>query len=246
MRGSCLCGGVRFELTAPFARANHCHCSRCRKESGAFGLTNGRVPREGFRLLAGEDLLRVYRPAGAVKVFCTVCGSSLFGGSWPDGDLITVRFGALDDDPGKAPSSTPGWSRARGGRSCRTTGCRGTPSTRRTASRVGELGRDRAGGLRRRRRAAQVAVMGRFGERIGVAAALAFSTALTAVLAVACSSWPRGACTATPTRCGSRCGCGRAARWGCSSSSRSPTPGRASARPPRWRSSSPASSRRPS
>lgn len=104
MRGSCLCGGVRFELTAPFVRANHCHCSRCRKESGAFGLTNGRVPREGFRLLAGEELLRVFRPEnGAFKVFCTVCGSSLFGGHWPDGDLITVRFGALDDDPPGRP-----------------------------------------------------------------------------------------------------------------------------------------------
>jgi hypothetical protein len=104
VRGACLCGGVRFELTAPFVRANHCHCSRCRKESGAFGLTNGRVPREGFSLLAGEELLRVYRPSsGAVKVFCTVCGSSLFGGSWPDGDVITVRFGALDDDPGQGP-----------------------------------------------------------------------------------------------------------------------------------------------
>jgi hypothetical protein len=104
VRGSCLCGGVRFELTAPFVRANHCHCSRCRKESGAFGLTNGRVPRDGFRLLAGEALLRVYRPSGgAVKVFCTVCGASLFGGSWPDGDLITVRYGALDDEPQVRP-----------------------------------------------------------------------------------------------------------------------------------------------
>jgi hypothetical protein len=39
VRGSCLCNGVRFELTAPFARANHCHCSRCRKESGASDQT---------------------------------------------------------------------------------------------------------------------------------------------------------------------------------------------------------------
>lgn len=102
--GSCLCGGVRFELTAPLRRANHCHCSRCRKESGAFGLTNGRVPREGFRLLAGEELLTVYRPReGAVKVFCSECGASLFGGHWPGGDEITVRFGALDGDPGLRP-----------------------------------------------------------------------------------------------------------------------------------------------
>ena len=99
--GGCLCGAVRFEVTLPFRRANHCHCSRCRKHSGTFGLTQGRVARERFRLLAGEDVLRVYRPApeAAVKVFCTVCGSSLFGGFWPEGDEVSIRLGALDDDP---------------------------------------------------------------------------------------------------------------------------------------------------
>jgi len=105
VRGSCLCGGVRFEITAAFRRANHCHCSRCRKHSGTFGLTQGRVPREGFRLLAGEELIRVYRPpdGGMAKAFCAVCGSSLFGGTWPDGPEVSVRFGALDDDPGTRP-----------------------------------------------------------------------------------------------------------------------------------------------
>ena len=105
MQGSCLCGGVRFEVTAPFRRANHCHCSRCRKHSGAFGLTQGRVPRRGFRLVAGDDLIRVFRPpdGGAVKAFCSVCGSSLFGAWWPEGDEISIRLGALEDDPGIGP-----------------------------------------------------------------------------------------------------------------------------------------------
>ena len=105
MTGSCLCGGVRFEVTEPLVRASHCHCSRCRKHSGTFGLTHGRVPRSGFRLVAGEDLLRVYRsePRAAAKVFCTVCGSSLFGGDWPDGDEVSIRLGAFDDDPGIRP-----------------------------------------------------------------------------------------------------------------------------------------------
>ena len=99
--GSCLCGGVRFEVEPPFRRANHCHCSRCRKQSGTFGLTQGRVARDRFRLLAGEELLRVYAPAegAAVKVFCSVCGSSLFGGHWPDGEEVSVRLGSLDGDP---------------------------------------------------------------------------------------------------------------------------------------------------
>jgi hypothetical protein len=104
VRGSCLCGGVRFEVTLPFRRANVCHCSRCRKHSGAGRLVQGRVARERFRLRAGEELIRVYRPdGGAVKAFCVVCGSSLFGAAWPEGDEVSVRLGALDDDPGITP-----------------------------------------------------------------------------------------------------------------------------------------------
>jgi hypothetical protein len=105
LQGSCLCGGVRFEITAPFRRANHCHCSRCRKHSGTFGETQGRIPREDVRLLSGEGLLRVYvaAPDAGRKVFCSVCGSSLFGGGWPDGPMISVRFGSLDGDPGIRP-----------------------------------------------------------------------------------------------------------------------------------------------
>ena len=103
--GSCLCGGVRFEVTLPFRRGNHCHCSRCRKHSGTFGLTQGRVARQRFRLLAGAELIRVWRPpdGGAVKAFCSVCGSSLFGAHWPEGDEISVRLGTLDGDPGIRP-----------------------------------------------------------------------------------------------------------------------------------------------
>ncbi len=104
VRGSCLCGGVRFEVTGPFRRANYCHCSRCRKHSGAGALVQGRVPRESFRLVSGEDLIRVFRPdGGAVKAFCSVCGSSLFGAWWPEGPEVSIRLGSLDDDPGIRP-----------------------------------------------------------------------------------------------------------------------------------------------
>ncbi len=102
--GGCLCGAVRFRVTAPFRRANHCHCSRCRRHSGAFGLTQGRVAREGFGLLQGDEAIRVFRPdGGAAKAFCGLCGSSLFGGTWPDGPEVSIRLGALDGDPGIRP-----------------------------------------------------------------------------------------------------------------------------------------------
>ncbi len=105
VHGSCLCGGVRFAVTRPFLRANYCHCERCRKHSGAAALAQGRVPREGFELLSGAELLTIYAPPapGMVKVFCRVCGSSLFGGRWPDGPEVSIRLGSLDRDPGIRP-----------------------------------------------------------------------------------------------------------------------------------------------
>ena len=104
IRGSCLCGGVRFEVEPPFVRAGHCHCQRCRKHSGTFGLTQARVAKEQFRLVSGADLIRVYgKGGGAVKAFCQTCGSSLFGGDWPDGSEVSIRMGAFDDDPGIRP-----------------------------------------------------------------------------------------------------------------------------------------------
>jgi hypothetical protein len=103
--GSCLCGGVRFEVTARFLRANYCHCSRCQKHSGSSASAQGRVPREAFRLVSGADLIETYRPPGGgmAKAFCRVCGSSLFGGTWPEGPEVSIRLGALDDDPGIRP-----------------------------------------------------------------------------------------------------------------------------------------------
>jgi hypothetical protein len=92
---------VRFEVTEPFLRWTNCHCSICRKHSGTFGAMTLRAARDSFRLLGGEELLRVYDPGAgyAKKVFCSECGSSLFGGQWPEGEEISIRAGALDDDP---------------------------------------------------------------------------------------------------------------------------------------------------
>jgi hypothetical protein len=104
LTGGCLCGGVRFEVDPPLLRANHCHCSRCRKHSGTAVCTQVRVWRAQFRLLAGAELVRVYGAGdGAVKAFCSVCGSSLFGGHWPTGRQVSIRLGAFDGDPGIRP-----------------------------------------------------------------------------------------------------------------------------------------------
>jgi hypothetical protein len=103
LRGSCQCGGVRFEVPDTFAPRTFCHCTTCKKLSGGVGTANGRVAGDEVTILAGEDLLRTYQPdEGSAKTFCSVCGSNLFGGGWPDSDQASVRLSAIDDPvPGR-------------------------------------------------------------------------------------------------------------------------------------------------
>lgn len=104
VRGSCLCGGIRFEADS-VSLLTTCHCSKCRKSRGAaFGVT-ACVPLAEFRFVAGEDLIQVYQPPGGgySPVFCRVCGSTA-----PLVDrerrLALVPAGLLDDDPGVRPA----------------------------------------------------------------------------------------------------------------------------------------------
>jgi hypothetical protein len=106
LHGSCLCGGVRFEIDEPFERVVQCHCTSCKKLSGGGSTTNGRAKRESIRIVAGEDLLRTYQPEeGTAKTFCSVCGSNLFGGGWPERPLASVRLTAIDDPFEERPSA---------------------------------------------------------------------------------------------------------------------------------------------
>jgi hypothetical protein len=92
---------VRYELTAPFRSAGYCHCTHCQRRTGTGSSANGRVPQKGFRLLAGEELLRAFQPPGGVpKLFCTQCGSALFSGDPFTDEGVAVRLGTLDADPG--------------------------------------------------------------------------------------------------------------------------------------------------
>jgi len=54
LKGGCFCGRIRYETTAaPFHETN-CHCSICRRTSGAPFVTWFSVPRSEFRLVSGE------------------------------------------------------------------------------------------------------------------------------------------------------------------------------------------------
>jgi hypothetical protein len=104
--GSCLCGGVKFELTETPATLRYCHCESCKKLSGGAATVNGRVPSTAIRILEGENLLRTFQPGeGSAKTFCVACGSNLFGGGWPDSETASVRATTIADPFDARPSA---------------------------------------------------------------------------------------------------------------------------------------------
>jgi len=104
LQGGCLCGGVRYEITAPLLSAGYCHCSHCQRRTGTGSSANARVAQEGFRLLQGQELLRAFQPpTGVAKLFCSNCGSALFSGEPLSDAEVAVRLGTLDRDPGIRP-----------------------------------------------------------------------------------------------------------------------------------------------
>lgn len=95
--GSCHCSRVRFEVDAPAEIEAHlCNCSICSRTAHLHLI----VPRNRFRLLAGEDDLATYSfNTGVAKhLFCRVCGIKSFyvPRSNPDGYSVNVR--CLDPD----------------------------------------------------------------------------------------------------------------------------------------------------
>ena len=98
VRGSCLCGGVKFECE-PMDHLVHCHCEMCRRNSGSAFVTVVRCKADRFRWTAGEELIARYESSpGAYRTFCTVCGSKLpVIDGVIDGSEVLVLAGLLDE-----------------------------------------------------------------------------------------------------------------------------------------------------
>ena len=105
LTGRCLCGGVRFEIARPLVLAGYCHCTRCQRRTGTAASANARIEPGSLRILSGQELIKAWRPPdGFAKMFCSSCGGALWSQSQKDPEVISVRLGALDSDPGIRPS----------------------------------------------------------------------------------------------------------------------------------------------
>lgn len=101
--GGCLCGEIRYRITAAPVEALYCHCGMCRRAHGAPVVAWLTVPLEAFTVTAGAPV--AYRSsAKAWRHFCGRCGTPL---TWREAEnprLVDVSIASLDNPEAVEPN----------------------------------------------------------------------------------------------------------------------------------------------
>lgn len=100
LAGGCQCGAVRYEASGTPRDKGICHCSMCRRCSGAPMVAWFTLDADAFRFTRGEP--RSFRSSPeAVRRFCPDCGAQLtfeaIAGE------VDVTIASLDDPAAVAP-----------------------------------------------------------------------------------------------------------------------------------------------
>jgi len=109
--GGCLCGQVRYQVSGPIGSVTHCHCTMCRRWSGAAAVTWFTVPNDRFHLAKGEFATYQSSDHGERRS-CPTCASQIaFWSSRRPGE-IDITLGSLDR-PENFPADHHIWTSAR-------------------------------------------------------------------------------------------------------------------------------------
>lgn len=111
LTGGCYCGLVRYEAAGATFHETSCHCSICRRTTGAPFVTWFSVPRAGFRLVRGEPTRFRSSPKGE-RSFCARCGTQLSFAHADFPDEIDVTTCSLDE-PNALPPKDHTWTASR-------------------------------------------------------------------------------------------------------------------------------------
>lgn len=104
LAGQCLCGAVRYAVDDAFRYARNCHCSQCRRATGAAFKPFAGIERGRLRVTEGEAELMRYEDETAHDAHCRRCGSLLFS-VVREGAFVHVTLGTLVDAPSIRPTA---------------------------------------------------------------------------------------------------------------------------------------------
>ena len=100
IEGGCVCGAVRYRLTAPPLSAYNCHCRDCQKMSGGTHSMSMPVSRTALEHMSGT-LVSYDKPSDSGRVVrmmaCSYCGTKLWNEPLAAPALLVVKPGTLDD-----------------------------------------------------------------------------------------------------------------------------------------------------
>ncbi|MGK5039702.1 GFA family protein [Janthinobacterium sp. GB1R12] len=104
LTGGCLCGEVRYDAGADSFHQSACHCSVCRRASGAPFVAWFSVPRAHFRWLQGQAMSYASSVHGT-RGFCPRCGTQLTFEDSAYPDEVDVTTCSLDHPEQLPPHS---------------------------------------------------------------------------------------------------------------------------------------------
>lgn len=105
--GGCLCGAVRYEITARPNGVNACHCTDCKKLTGATHLLMLLLNAKDFSATGETQRWRKKADSGREIdiVRCAQCGVRLWHEPLSAPELVFVAAGTLDDPKWAQPAS---------------------------------------------------------------------------------------------------------------------------------------------
>lgn len=109
--GGCLCGAVRYSITAEPMLARHCWCRLCQYLGAGGGTVNVGFPSDQFTLTGTLTIHEAIADSRNLmrRGFCPACGTPVTSAAVARPHLIFVRTGTLDD-PNLMPPQISIWT----------------------------------------------------------------------------------------------------------------------------------------
>lgn len=115
--GGCLCGAVRYQISAEPGSSRICWCKDCQRIASN-GTANGLFPSTAIEVSGTTNQYEKKGDSGntVTRRFCPKCGTQLFADSTGRQGLTVVRLGTLDEPSSVTPTaniwaaSAPSWA----------------------------------------------------------------------------------------------------------------------------------------
>ena len=100
-QGGCLCGAIKYEVTAAPLYVTYCHCKYCQRATGSAYAVEPIFQRSDFKITAGNPATYSQPSTRSGRLvtanFCSTCGTKLFLDLERIPDNVAIYGGTFDN-----------------------------------------------------------------------------------------------------------------------------------------------------